>query len=137
MLSGSYTLQELWYSPIATQEDRDFAEKVLKVCFGGAMASRNGEVRSAPSRLSRKKLAFAFNTEPSEEIYPVESPEVVQPADKKAFTILRYTHSQESAAVAYEGAYRSVIVGFPIETIKDEKQRAKFMESVLNFLNNK
>ena len=137
MLSGSYTLQELWYSPIATQEDRDFAEKVLKVCFGGAMASRNGEVHSAPSRLSRKKLAFAFNTEPSEEIYPVESPEVVQPADKKAFTILRYTHSQESAAVAYEGAYRSAVVGFPIETIKDEKQRAKFMESLLNFLNNK
>lgn len=134
MLSGSYTLSELWYSPIATQDDRDFAEEVLKVRFGGAMASRNGEVRTQPTHISRKKMEFTFNTTPSEEIYPVESPEVVQPADKKAFTLLRYSHSQESAAVAYEGTYRTIVVGFPIETIKEEKQRSKFMESALNFL---
>lgn len=134
MISGSYLLNDLWHSPIATQDDRDFAERVLKVRFGGGMASRDGKVRTQPSRLSRKKMEFEFNTEPCEEIYPVECPEVVQPADKRAFTILRYSHSQESAAVAYDGAYRSIVMGFPYETITDERQRAKFMESALNYL---
>jgi hypothetical protein len=134
MISGSYLLNDLWHSPIATQDDRDFAERVLKVRFGGGMASRDGKVRTQPSRLSRKKMEFEFNTEPCEEIYPVECPEVVQPADKRAFTILRYSHSQESAAVAYDGAYRCIVMGFPYETITDERQRAKFMESALNYL---
>ncbi|MEE1148932.1 MAG: xanthan lyase, partial [Alistipes sp.] len=117
--------------------DRDFAEKVLKVRFGGGMASRSGKVRTQPSRLSRKKMAFTFNTQPSEEVYPVESPEVVQPADKRAFTILRYDESQESAAVAYDGAYRSIVVGFPLETITDDKERGKFIESALDYLINR
>ena len=137
MLSGSYILSELWHSPIATQDDRDFAEKVLKVRFGGGMASRSGKVRTQPSRLSRKKMAFTFNTQPSEAVYPVESPEVVQPADKRAFTILRYDESQESAAVAYDGAYRSIVVGFPLETITDDKERGKFIESALDYLINR
>jgi hypothetical protein len=85
----------------------------------------------------RKRVNFSFNTEPSEDIYPVESPEIVHPANKKAFTILRYSHSQESAAVAYDGAYRCVVVGFPIETIEDAKQRGQFMEATLKFLSSK
>ena len=82
-------------------------------------------------------MAFTFNTQPSEAVYPVESPEVVQPADKRAFTILRYDESQESAAVAYDGAYRSIVVGFPLETITDDKERGKFIESALDYLINR
>ena len=137
LLSGSYILSDLWYSPIATPDDRDFAEDILRVRFGGTMASRTGEVMSPSSPMWRKRVNFSFNTEPSEDIYPVESPEIVHPANKKAFTILRYSHSQESAAVAYDGAYRCVVVGFPIETIEDAKRRGQFMEATLKFLSSK
>jgi hypothetical protein len=137
LVSGSYLLSDLWHSPIATEEDREFAEKVLHVRFGGGMASRNGEVRSQPSQLSRKKMEFSFNTEPSEKIYPVESPEVVQPADKKSFVILRYRDSQAPAAVAFEDGNRGVCVGFPLETIEDDKWRSKLMKDILKFLYNK
>ena len=137
LVSGSYLLSDLWHSPIATEEDREFAEKVLHVRFGGGMASRNGEVRSQPSQLSRKKMEFSFNTEPSEKIYPVESPEVVQPADKKSFVILRYRDSQAPAAVAFEDGNRGVCVGFPLETIEDDKWRSKLMKDILKFLYNR
>jgi hypothetical protein len=101
------------------------------------MASRNGEVKSQQSQVWRKKADFSFNTEPSEDIYPVESPEIVIPVGKKSYTILQYKHSQQSAAVAYNGTYRCITMGFPMETIKDAKQRAQLMESTLKFLSNK
>lgn len=137
LLSGSYILSDLWHSPIATSDDRDFAEDLLHVRFGGVMASRNGEVKSQQSQVWRKKADFSFNTEPSEDIYPVESPEIVIPVGKKSYTILQYKHSQQSAAVAYNGTYRCITIGFPMETIKDAKQRAQLMESILKFLSNK
>lgn len=137
LVSGSYLLSDLWHSPIATKDDRDFAEKVLHVRFGGNMASRGGEVKSHPSRVVRGKMMFTFNTEPSEEIYPVESPEVVRPVGGGAFVILRYGFSQSPAAVAYDGTHKSVCIGFPIETIESDKRRSELLESILKFLSNK
>jgi len=67
------------------------------------------------------------------EQYPVTRPEVFTPTDS-AFTPLVYEHSRRSAAVAYRGAYRSVLLGFPFEAIRSQCDRDRVMLSLLDFL---
>ena len=50
-----------------------------------------------------------------------------------AFTIFRYSDNNISAGVAYKGAYRTVSLGFPIETLATPCQIEKLMGEVLNF----
>ena len=134
LVSGSYLLTDLWHAPTATADDRAFAEEVLHVRFGGNMATRRGDVYAPASRFSRKNLTLQFNTELSEDIYAVESPEVVTPVGSDAFVALRYRANAQSAAVASAGTQPTLVVGFPIETIRDENERNKLMSIALKFL---
>ena len=134
MISGSYLLSDLWQSPTATEADRKFAEEVLHVSFGGAMATRRGEVKGAGLSLLRALPMVKFNTELNGKIYSVESPEVVTPAGSDAYIAMRYRDTNQSAAVAYNGSYRSLVLGFPFETIVDGATRDKMMDEVLAFL---
>ena len=70
------------------------------------------------------------------EHYAVTRPEVLIPVDD-AFTPLVYEHSRYSAAVAYRGAYRSILLGFPFEAIRSAHDRNLVMSSVLDFLTEK
>lgn len=134
LVSGSYLLTDLWHAPTATADDRAFAEEVLHVRFGGNMATRRGDVYAPATIFSRKELTLQFNTELSEDIYSVESPEVVTPVGDDAFIALRYKANAQSAAVASGGTQPTLVIGFPIETIKDEKERNKLISSALKFL---
>lgn len=70
------------------------------------------------------------------EHYPVTRPEVLLPVSG-AFTPLVYEHSHRSAAVAYSGSYRSILLGFPFEAIRSSRDRDLVMVSLLEFLTNK
>lgn len=132
-ISGSYMLTDMWHSPIATAQDRAFAEEVLHVTFGGNMATRRGDVYAPPTIFTHHRLDITFNTSPSRDIYPIESPEVVTPT-KGATTILRYRANSQSAAVGYSGEYRAITMGFPFECIGDEQQRNDLMQLILTYL---
>lgn len=67
------------------------------------------------------------------EHYAVTRPEVLLPMDD-AFTPLVYEHSLRSAAVAYSGGYRSILMGFPFEAIRSSRDRDLVMISFLEFL---
>ena len=67
------------------------------------------------------------------EHYAVTRPEVFTPVGD-AFTPLVYEHSRLSAAVAYSGAHRSILLGFPFEAIRSARDRHLVMSSVLDFL---
>ena len=67
------------------------------------------------------------------EQYAVTHPEVFAPLDD-AFTPLIYEHSHRSAAVAYSGLHRSILLGFPFEAIRSTCDRDLVMSSVLEFL---
>lgn len=134
MVSGSYLLSDLWHAPNATIEDQAFAKEVLKVQFSGAPASRNGKINTKPTKFSRRRIQLSFNTEPCEEIYSVESPEVVGASDKACVTALQYANTQEAAAVAYKGDYNTFVMGFPYETIKDEAERQRLMSDILTWI---
>lgn len=67
------------------------------------------------------------------EQYAVTRPEILTPIGN-AFTPLVYEHSRHSAAVAYRGVHRSILLGFPFEAIRSVHDRDIIMEAVLNFL---
>lgn len=136
-VSGAFVATDLWHSPEATESDRDFACGVLHYSFGGNMATRRGEVRTVPSRFAARRSDMRFATCLNDSIYRVESPDVLLPAGKGAFTALRYTANNQGAGVAYIGKYRTFVVGFPFETITDAETRDRFMSQVLRFLTEK
>jgi hypothetical protein len=134
MVTGSYLLTDMWTSPVATDADRKFATDILHASFGGAMATRRGDVKGVSQTLFKSGFELKFNTELNDKIYCVESPEVVRAAGKNAYTAMRYRASQQPAAIIYSGKYRTFVAGFPFETILDAKERDQMMQGVLGFL---
>ena len=134
LVTGAFVATDLWHSAEAAEADRDFARGVLHYSFGGNMATRRGDVRTVPSRFAERRYDMRFATSLNDSIYRVESPDVLLPAGKGAFTALRYTANNQGAGVAYIGKYRTFVVGFPFETIIDAELRDRFMAQALRFL---
>ena len=77
---------------------------------------------------------FAFYNFKNKYNYHVESADILEPMGAGAVGIYKYDNNK-TAGVAYVGKYRMCVLGFPFETIKNEKDRNKHMEGMLNFLN--
>ena len=70
----------------------------------------------------------------NQDIYCAEQSDGIVPASKEASSILKYSDSEISAAICFNGkGYRTVCVGFPLETIKKEEGRMSLMSAVLSF----
>ena len=136
VVSGSYALSDLWHSPLAMDDDRTFAKQTLHASFAGDMATQRGVVRMPVTKFSATTAELEFSTELNSEIYCVESPEVVRPADKETQIILRYRSNNRSAATAYSGDYGVVLLGFPFETITSADSRKELMQKVLDYFAN-
>ena len=100
------------------------------------MATQRGAVRMPVSKFSATTHDLEFATELNSDIYCVESPEVVRPADKSTQTILRYRSNNRSAATAYLDDYGVVLLGFPFETITSADSRNLLMQKVLCYFDN-
>ena len=136
--SGCYVVSDLWNSPNADGEDKEFARKVLHSSFNGDMATRRGIAKVVASPMQMARQTINFNREPSFECYGVESPGCVMPSGKDSHIAMRYATNNQSAAVAYNGEdYRSVVMGFPFEVILDAEQRHSLMRGILEFLSTK
>ena len=83
----------------------------------------------------KRGIDSRFATSPNARIYSVESPDGILPSGKNGITILKYTDNNMSAAVVTDmGTYRSVVAGFPLETVEDATVRNLLMKNVLNYL---
>jgi hypothetical protein len=133
-VSGNYLLSDLAIGAETTDSDKAFAKDVLHAEFGGNATIRNGEINTKPTKFSPRRIQLSFNTLPSEEIYKVESPEIITPRGKGAITALQYGTSRTSAAVAYKGEYSAFVMGFPYETILDKEERVALLNDILNWL---
>lgn len=139
-ISGSYVATDLWDNPYATEKDREFAAEVLGYKWRVGQASVTGDAYEVQSRFTQFNGGrYNFSNELNEECYAVESPDSFYPADDaKGATIMRYGENNLIAGTAFDsGNYRTVVIGFPFETIADEEGRNSFMKQVLNFLENK
>ena len=134
-VSGSYVATDLWNSPGATADGQKFAREVLHYRLQGGRATTRGAAAVKRSQAKLSSATYCFNTELNNECYAVESPDAILPADKQSFVVMQYPDCGLGAAVGYKGDYRSLVVGFPFETITDEESRNRLMSEVLTFLN--
>ncbi len=144
LTSGAYIATDIWDHVYPVQTDKAFrdqsiafAREVLGYKWVRNHGSRLGTARFVKSTRfdSRKGRAFGFHNEINEECYSVENPDGLTPVSAKTgSTFIRYTDTDISAAVCYEGkGYRAVSIGFPIETLKEEKNIDNIIKTTLEF----
>ena len=135
LVSGAYVASDLWDSPFADKQGKEFANKVLKFRWMTDCASRTGVVEPAVSPYPFLSGHYSFRTKPNEDIYCVESPDGLVPFGPKAFTVMRYADNNISAGVAYDGEdYRTVVLGFPVEVVEGRDKRTELLGNVMAFL---
>ena len=144
LTSGAYIATDIWDQVYPVQIDsafradsKKFAREVLGYKWVRNHGSKLGTARFVKSTRfdSRKGKAFGFYNAINEECYSVENPDGLAPVSSKTgSTFIRYSDTDISAAVCYEGTgYRAVSIGFPIETLKDEKNIDNIIKTTLEF----
>ncbi|BFN38181.1 fibronectin type III domain-containing protein [Fidelibacter multiformis] len=132
-ISGSYVGTDLFKNG-KSKADSLFAMDVLKFTLASSYAEWGGKAISFEDAFLKDGTTLSFNTRYHPEIYQAEAVDAIDPVDSLATTILRYGDNYYSAAVAYDGDYRHVVMGFPFETILEEADRNTLMDAVLKFL---
>ncbi len=110
-----------------------FAEEVLHYKWRTNHAVATGKFYATDYARSVLKGNWEFNTAYNPTIYTVEAPDAIEPAGEGAITAFRYTENNTSAGVLYNGLYKTVILGFPFETIPEKDQRLDLMTQLLDF----
>ena len=142
-ISGAYVATDLWdnrnSSKAVAAADRKFATSVLGYSWRVGQAAVSGEVYEVQTPFRQFTGGeYKFNSTPGADVYTVESPDSFYPA-KGGHTLLRYSENNLVAGTAFDkaGQYRTVILGFPFETIVGADSRSSLMKQVLNFLDAK
>ena len=138
--SGAFIGSDLWDSRVASSQesDRKFASEVLKYKWRVGQAARRGAIKCVKSSIIPRGTFtgdYRYFNELNSECYVVESPDAIEPADKAAATVMRFTENNLSVAVAYNGAdYKTFIMSVPFETLTTPAQREQLMKQILGFL---
>lgn len=143
-VSGAFVATDLWDNPNSSAEtaaaDQAFATDVLGYHWRVGQASVTGEAYQVDNRFKDFTGGkYEFSAELNADCYAVESPDSFYAADKdKGCTIMRYSENNLVAgiAAAFDG-YRTVVLGFPFETISDNDARTALMTQILNYFKNK
>ena len=134
-VSGAFVGTDLWDNRLAAPEEADkkFATEVLKYKWRVGQAAKMGKVKTVASPFPSLTGEYTYHHELNEDSYVVEAPDAIEPATKDAYTVMRYSESNLSAGVAYQGDYKTYIMGFPFEAVRTEAEREALMNAVLNF----
>lgn len=139
-VSGAYVATDLWDNPYSDEAvlkaDQKFATDVLGYHWRVGQASVTGDAYEVQSRFKAFNGGeFNFYNVLNSDCYAVESPDSFYSADKdKGATIMRYGENNLVAGTAFDNStYRTVVIGFPFETIKGADAKARLMGQVLNF----
>jgi hypothetical protein len=132
-ISGAYVGTDVFENAPIDSMDIKFARGTLKYYHRTNHAAKNGNVFVSDTGFNQIITDLKFNTSYHKNIYTVEAPDAIEPADSLATTIFRYKENNMSAAVAYKGPYKVVIFGFPFETILDPDSRNMTMKAIFTF----
>ena len=138
-VSGAFVGTDLWDNRLVASEEADkkFATEVLKYKWRVGQAARKGMVKTVSSPFPMLTGNYTYHNELNAESYVVEAPDAIEPATKDAHTVMRYSESNLSAGVAYQGDYKTYILGFPFETIRTACEREALMNTILTFFENR
>jgi hypothetical protein len=110
---------------------------ILKYKWREGQAAVKGIIKSVISPLTEKVHVYDYYNIPNEESYVVESPDAIIPADSCAYTAFRYPENDMSAGIVFNGSrkdnYKTVVLGFPFESIKTARDRDTLMESIIRY----
>ena len=142
LVSGAYIATDIWSSIYKYEKDSElkkssirFAEDVLGYRWASSHASRTGEMYFTDCSTigTEKGGSITFFNNVNEEFYSVESPDGLTPrGNSKVF--LRYRDSDIPAGICKEGNnYKSVCIGFPIETVKNKEDIENIISLTLEY----
>ncbi len=112
---------------------KDFAADVLRFKWRSNHAVRNGQVYVTDYAHPVLKGDYTFNTNLGPDYYAVEAPDAIEPIGIHAVTPIGYKENNASAGTLYDGDYKTIILGFPFETVMGEQERAQLMKQILKF----
>ncbi len=129
-ISGAYTGTDM-------VENKDsmamrFTAGYLHYSWQTNHADNMGQLKRTDLSPSAFPETLHFNTKYNPAIYTVEAPDAIEPAGKEAVSLYRYTSNNTSAGVIYSGKNKTIVLGFPFETILDEKERDELMKAIIN-----
>jgi N-acetylmuramoyl-L-alanine amidase len=130
-MSGAYVGTDLYQAGDSTAID--FAIKYLHFTHRTDHAVNKGEVYATDYAFRNFTGSFEFNSAYSPSVYSVESPDAIEPAGEHAICAFRYSQKNLSAGVIFEGNNRTMVLGFPFETILKEENRNFLMMQILKF----
>ncbi|TRX64284.1 hypothetical protein [Carboxylicivirga sp. M1479] len=133
LLSGAYVGSDIHLTK--DKQAKDFAADVLHFKWRSNHASKLGEL-VCNDQATMLKGRWRFNTTYLPHIYTVEAPDAIEPVGKETITALRYAENNASAATLYSGAYKAMVLGFPIETITANSQRDALVKQILDYFMN-
>ena len=131
LVSGAYigTDLELCGDTLAGK----FAASVLHYRHMTNHASKSGEIFPVNSMKTDFPSDFSFVQNYNPAIYKVESPDAIEPSDKESSVLFRYQGDQKSAAVVHNGKTKTMVFGFPFETITTDAERNELMKQILTY----
>ena len=131
-MSGAYVGTDLTIAADSTVTAKVMQLLHLKPRTGHAV--RTGEFYATDIAGPDLSGKYSFNTGSDTGIYAAESPDAIEPADKRSQTAFRYSENNTSAAVMHRGEVRSVVSGFPFETLLLQEERDRLMKQILDFI---
>jgi len=131
LISGAYVATDLFMDRDKDHPDIEFGRSVLKIDWVTNHAARHGQVQ-AVHPLFPLPQTIRYSAAAPGDRYPVEAPDAFTGVDG-AFTVMRYAENGFSAATAYDGDYRLIVLGFPFESILSAQDRESVMRSALAF----
>jgi len=132
-VSGAHIGTDLFSGKSESHPDIHFARDVLKFNWATDHASQAGSVFSTGFIPDLEQIIFNQDYHPS--VYKVESPDALDPIPGVSSTLLRYSDNHFSVGIYYNGNYKTVVLGFPFETIINQRERDALMKTVLSFFN--
>ncbi len=144
LVSGANIATDAWDSVYPVVKDKSYraeTQKFIRETLGYKwvrnQAGRKGTAKFVKSEMvgTEDSGSLEFHNEMNPDCYCVESPDGIAPASaKNSSTFMRYSDTGISAGVCHEGkGYRTVCLGFPIETLKQEKDIEEIISITLEF----
>ena len=127
----SESISEIEKEVMEEYKIESFVSEILKTRWTNAFATSTGIIR----RTSDSQDVYEIAVTPSPLTFCSESTDALAPADKAAYTWMRYNGSNNGAAIAYDGTdYRSIVFGFPLESITSHESINKLLCEAIKFL---
>lgn len=144
LVSGANIATDIWDQIYPVQIDsafradsKKFAREVLGYKWSRNHASRCGKVsftKNDDINIPATGKMLEFHNSINEECYCVETPDGIAPASRSGSTFMRYCDTRISAGICHQGKnYRTVCLGFPIETLKNETDIDNIISLTLQF----